>query len=299
MIDKEKKMVLEFPKNFPDYELIDTGSGFRLERWGSAVIARPDPQVIWPRHADGAVWESAHAMFEQAAKGERGAWRFKMPLPVPWTVKYRDVKFLLKPTPFKHVGLFAEQAANWEWMINKLKFKNQNEKLKVLNLFAYTGGATIVLTGLGHFVTHVDASKPAIVWAKENQAVNGFTTDSVRWILDDVVKFVRREVRRGAKYDGIIMDPPAFGHGPTGRVWKFNEDLPGLLSDCVQLLSSQARFLLVNGYATNSSALALGNLVEDVFDKKPGMIESGELTLRQTSGRLTSTGIFSRWSVEK
>lgn len=298
MIDK---IILEFPGDFPDYELLDTGQGERLERWGTVVVRRPDPQIIWPRSAGAEVWAKATAIFQPVAKGERGGWKFFKPLPAPWMVEFSGMKFLLKASPFKHTGLFAEQAANWAWMVENLKFNRstgsrQNTKCRILNLFAYTGGATMVLTGAGHFVTHVDASKPALAWAKENQRLNGFSETSVRWILDDCLKFVKREVRRGAKYDGILMDPPAFGHGPTGRVWKFNADLPGLLADCARLLSPNARFLLVNGYATNSSALALGNLMENAVAGQAGKVEAGELCLRETSGRLISTGIFSRWS---
>ena len=291
MIDK---IILETPKDFPDYELLDTGQGERLERWGSAVVRRPDPQIIWPRGASAEVWAKAAAVFEPAVKGERGIWKFYQALPAPWTVSFLGVKFLLKPKPFKHTGLFAEQASNWNWMKERLK---AGGKAKILNLFAYTGGATMVLAKAGCEVTHVDASKPAITWANENHQLNALPKESVRWILDDAVKFVKREVKRGVKYDGILMDPPAFGHGPTGKVWKFNEHLPGLLVECVKLLSSDARFLLVNGYATNSSALALGNLMEEAIAGRLGWVEAGELCLRQTSGRLISTGTFSRWSV--
>jgi 23S rRNA (cytosine1962-C5)-methyltransferase len=211
-------------------------------------------------------------------------------------VKYGQTKLLARLTPFKHTGIFAEQAANWHWMVESLKLKNQNRKFKILNLFAYTGAATVILTKIGCFVTHVDSSKPAIGWAKENQKANGLAEDSIRWILDDAAKFVKREVKRGARYDGILMDPPAFGHSPTGKIWKFNEHLPALLRDCVSLLSDDARFLLVNGYATNSSAIALRNLLEDSLRGRAGNLEAGELCLAQQDGRLISTGIFSRWS---
>jgi 23S rRNA (cytosine1962-C5)-methyltransferase len=213
--------------------------------------------------------------------------------------------------------LFAEQAANWNWALNKLSSSSSNQviksdepkdnRLKILNLFAYTGGATMVLAKAGCQVTHVDASKPAITWANDNYKLNfpnvgngrdhSLRSDGVRWILDDAVKFVKREVKRGVKYDGIIMDPPAFGHSPTGKTWKFNDDLPGLLADCVELLSDDAKFLIINGYATNSSALALNNLLEDAVKSRPGKIEFGELCLKQKSDRLISTGIFARWSM--
>jgi 23S rRNA (cytosine1962-C5)-methyltransferase len=179
--------------------------------------------------------------------------------------------------------------------IEKSKVKNQNKKPKILNLFAYTGGATMVLAKFGCQVTHVDASKPALTWANENWQLNQLPKDSVRWILDDCIKFVKREIKRGAKYDGIIMDPPAFGHSPTGKPWKFNQNLPELLADAVKLLSDNAQFLIINGYATNSSAIAINNLLEDAIQDKGGKIEFGELCLQQKNSRIISTGIFSRW----
>lgn len=286
-------MLLEYFKLNWDYELIDSGEGYRLERWGNIFLSRPDPQIIWPKSLPDSEWEKAAAKFI-AGKGEdKGKWDIKNKIPNPWTVTYKNTKFLLKLSPFKHTGLFAEQAGQWEWMLEKLKV--QNEKIKILNLFAYTGGATMVLAKAGCQVTHVDASKPSLTWANENHKLNNLPTDSVRWILDDCVKFVKREVKRGVKYDGIIMDPPAFGHSPDGKTWKFNQDLPGLLGDCIQLLSDEAKFLLINGYATNSSALALNNLLEDTIKSKTGKIEYGELCLKHQE-RLISTGIFARWS---
>ncbi len=297
-------MLLETPKKFSDFQLLDTGDGYRLEQWGQAVLARPDPQIIWPRSLPETEWDKAWAIFQSPSGSEKGKWEIKTPMPKPWVIKFQDTKLLLKLSPFKHTGLFAEQAANWEWMQNRIlntesEIKEdgvQNSKFKTLNLFGYTGGATMILAKAGCQVTHVDASKPAITWANENHKLNNLPEESVRWILDDAVKYVKRELKRGAKYDGIIMDPPAFGHSPTGKTWKFNEDLPGLLADCVQLLSPNAKFLIINGYATNSSALALNNLLEDAMKSKPGKIEFGELCLIQKSSRLISTGIFARWT---
>ncbi len=286
-------MLLETPGNFSDFELLDTGQGYRLEKWNQVILARPDPQIIWPKSLPQSEWNKAWAIFHSPSDEARGRWDIKKPIPDPWTVKYQNVQFLLKLSPFKHTGLFAEQAAQWQWMLDKLKV--ESEKLKVLNLFAYTGGATMVLAKMGCLIAHVDSSKPAITWANENHKLNNLPTDSVRWMLDDAVKFVKRELKRGAKYDGIIMDPPAFGHGPTGKTWKFNQDLPGLLSDCVQLLAQDARFLIINGYATNSSAIALNNLLEDAVRGRNGKIEFGELCLKQKNQRMISTGIFARW----
>jgi 23S rRNA (cytosine1962-C5)-methyltransferase len=294
-------MLLESPNNFNDFELLDSGLGFRLERWNEVILQRPDPQIIWQPSLPNEEWEKAWAVYESAAGSEKGKWNITKPVPHNWTINFQNVKLSLKLSPFKHTGLFAEQAANWEWMMNKISNdKLQSPNLKILNLFAYTGGATMVLAKAGCQVTHVDASKPAITWANENHKLNNLPADSVRWILDDAVKFVKRELKRGTKYDGIIMDPPAFGHSPTGKTWKFNDDLPGLLSDCVELLSDDAKFLIINGYATNSSALALNNLLEDAAKNKPGSaswrIEFGELCLKQKSQRMISTGIFARWS---
>ncbi len=303
-------MLLETFDNFLDYELLDTGDGARLEQWGAIRLKRPDPQVIWQPSLPVREWDAANAEF--IGGGERGRWMKKSTMPAQWDVYFRpDIKLVAKLTPFKHTGIFAEQASNWEWMTDIVGQANASESgpLKILNLFAYTGGATMVLTRLGHKVTHVDASKPAIAWAKENQFANKFDSDSIRWILDDAVKFVQRELNRGETYDGIIMDPPAFGHGPTGKTWKFNRDLPGLLEQSVGLLSDNAKFLLINGYATNSSAISLGNVLEDAMAKRAdlgGSTEFGELCLQHTTGnkkpaseeagsRMISTGIFARW----
>jgi 23S rRNA (cytosine1962-C5)-methyltransferase len=304
-------MLLETFKNFNDFELLDTGHGYRLEKWGEVILARPDPQIIWAPSLPDSEWNKEWAIFENRGTGN-GKWEILKPLPDPWVIQFNNTRFLLKLSPFKHTGLFAEQAANWEWMTERLKMKDErlensdlNHKSKILNLFAYTGGATMVLAKAGSWVTHVDASKPSTTWANENAALNNLPKDSVRWILDDCAKFVKREIKRGVKYDGIIMDPPAFGHSPSGKTWKFNENLPGLLADCVQLLSDDAKFLIINGYATNSSALALNNLLEDAIKSKQGKIEFGELCLKhpipqgygaRKTGRIISTGIFSRWS---
>lgn len=286
-------MLLETFEHFDDFELLDTGLGQRLERWGKFILARPDPQIIWPRHLPDSEWNKTDAVF--TSSGETGQWQINTSLPASWTINYNNkIKLVAKLSPFKHTGVFPEQAAQWEWMERNLK--DTKPGLKILNLFAYTGGATMILTKLGHRVTHVDASKPAISWAKENQAVNDLAADSIRWILDDAAKFVKRELRRGQSYDGVIMDPPAFGHSPSGKTWKFNQDLPSLLQDCVALLAPAAKFLIINGYATNSSALSLNNILQDTMKNKGGGIECGELCLKQKDSRLISTGIFARWS---
>jgi 23S rRNA (cytosine1962-C5)-methyltransferase len=298
-------MTLETFENFKDFELVDTGKGYRLERWGEVILARPDPQIIWEKSLSDMEWDKAWATFKSGHGDDRGRWEIKKPIPNSWVINFNGVKFLLKLSPFKHTGLFAEQAAQWDWLLARLKIEDLsskkaqgplNPKSKILNLFGYTGGATMVLAKAGCQVTHVDASKPAITWANENHKLNNLPETSVRWILEDAVKFVKREVKRGSKYDGIIMDPPAFGHSPTGKTWKFNQDLPGLLFDCVRLLSDDAKFLAINGYATNSSALSLNNILEDATKNRPGNIRFGELCLKQRNDRLISTGVFARWS---
>ena len=300
-------MILETFKKFNGYELLDTGDGMRLERWGNIVLARPDPQIIWDKTEPEKLWQTANAVFQSGNGEDKGNWKINKSVPKSWTIDFQNSKFLLKLSPFKHTGIFAEQAANWEWVLEKIsksKFPISNEtagskikdqRLKILNLFAYTGGATMILAKAGAQVTHVDASKPTITWANENHKLNKLPKDSVRWIFDDAVKFANRELKRGAQYEGIIMDPPAFGHSPTGKTWRFNDDLPGLLDTCVKLLSPTAKFLLINGYATNSSALSLNNLLESKTKNLAGKIEFGELCLKQKSGRTISTGIFARW----
>jgi 23S rRNA (cytosine1962-C5)-methyltransferase len=279
-------MYLHGNEGFDDFELLDSGDGYRLERWGAYTLARPDPQAIWQKH-DPLAWEQADAVFAD------DAWKVTRELPEHWEMRFRDLKLRVRPMNFKHTGVFPEQAANWAWMESRLK---GTQKPRILNLFAYTGAATMWLTKRGAFVTHVDASRPALGWAKDNQELNGLQPDSVRWMLEDAARFVKAERKRDSRYDGIVMDPPAFGHGPTGSVWKFNEHMPKLLADCVSLLSPDARFLLVNAYATNTSELALQNLLEDAMQGRGGAIESGQLCLKQNDGRLVSTGLFARWT---
>lgn len=304
-------MILEYYNQPWDFELLDSGNGFRLERWGEAVLMRPDPQAIWLPSLPETEWAKAWAVFKTGMDEEKGKWVIHRPMPQPWHLKFHNTLLALKLSPFKHTGVFAEQAAQWQWMLTRLssyqviksKADNLNLKPKILNLFAYTGAATIALAKAGCFVTHVDASKPAISWANENAQINNLPQNSARWILDDAVKFVQREIKRGQAYDGIILDPPAFGHTPSGKTWKFARDVPSLLNDCVKLLSPQAKFLVLNAYATNSSALAVHHLLEDALKGTPGTLEYGELCLAQknhpaaktATSRLLSTGIFARW----
>lgn len=287
-----------------DYALLDSGDGQRLEQWGSYRLIRPDPQAIWRPHLHEHEWERADASFQNK-------WHTRTPIPKQWNVAFPlplqpgeamtgdwTLHLTARLTPFKHTGIFAEQAANWEWLCEqatRLRPHAENNEPKILNLFGYTGAATVLLAKLGCFVTHVDASKPAIGWAKENQAANSLPTDSIRWILDDAFAFVKREAKRGNTYHGILMDPPAFGHAPNGKTWKFAEGFPALLAEATQLLEPRHSFLLVNAYATNSSALALQHVMEDTLPT-PSTLHCGELCSAQKDGRLLSTGIVARWS---
>lgn len=285
-------------KGWEDYELIDTGNGMRLERFGKYKLVRPDPQIIWKPRLDKQQWHAVDALFD----AEKKKWIIKTKVPEKWLLKYKNIAFYAKLSPFKHTGIFPEQILQWEWMIEKLtiqnaKFNSTNQNVKVLNLFGYTGIASLVCAAEGAIVTHVDASRPAIGWARENQAVSHVHDKSIRWILDDAIKFVQREVKRGVRYDGIIMDPPVYGHGPEGETWDFNESFPKLLALCRLVLTSKPLFILVNAYAISSSSLMLENVFSDYISDLGGDIEAGELALEEKSaGRLLSTGIFARWS---
>lgn len=290
-----------------EYELLDSGEGFRLERFGSYILQRPDPQVIWKRKLDHDIWNSADAVFIRTSE-DHGTWQIKKTLPEKWLMHYNNLSFYVKLSPFKHTGVFPEQQLQWDWITSKiekrkLNIENRSSILNplpptnILNLFAYTGIATLAAAAAGAKVTHVDASKPTIGWARENQAASKLEDKPIRWILDDALKFTQREVKRGNKYDGIILDPPIFGHGPDGSMWKFNESFPELMEVCKKVLSDNPLFIIVNAYAISSSALMLQNVLQDATEHLGGTIEVGELVLEEkTHKRPLSTGIFARWS---
>lgn len=270
-----------------DYELIDSGEGRRLERFGQFILDRPDPEVLWKKTLPSEEWEKSDAVFN-------ANWINKNNVPESWEVSHNDVKFLCKLAPFKHTGVFPEQAVQWDYI--KDTVSSQNREINVLNLFAYTGIASIFAAKAGAKVTHVDASKPAVTWANENRGLNNKDLP-IRWIIDDALQFTAREEKRGVKYDAIIMDPPVYGHGPTGKPWDFNKDFPSLLENCSKIISENPLFVLVNTYAVSTSAITLSNTLQGYFGKLGGKIEHGELTLKETSGgRLLSTGIWARWS---
>ena len=276
-----------------DYELIDTGNGEKLERWGKFILRRPDPQVIWPNMSDEKVWEKADAHYHRSQSGG-GRWEYKKKLPERWTVRYGDLSFYIEPTGFKHTGLFPEQAVNWEWMINKIR--SSAKPVRVLNLFAYTGGATVACAYAGAEVCHVDAAKGMVTRAKENIALSGLSDRVVRFITD-VVKFVRREKRRGKTYEGIIMDPPSYGRGPKGELWKIEDELFGLVELCMDILSPEPLFFLINSYTTGLAPSVLTNILSLSMVKKfGGHAYSDEIGLPiSKSGLVLPCGASGRW----
>ncbi|MBA3469313.1 MAG: class I SAM-dependent methyltransferase [Herpetosiphonaceae bacterium] len=275
-----------------DYELLDSGVGRKLERFGAVTVVRPEAQALWNPRLPQQDWDSAHAVFEYQGKGEN--WREQRAHPAQWTMRYADLQFVARLTPFRHVGVFPEQAAQWDWASDLIR---RRAKPRVLNLFAYTGLASVAAAQAGAQVTHLDASKAAVEWAKENQAACALPSGSIRWIIDDALKFVRREARRGVQYDGIIMDPPAFGRGTQGQVWQFSESFPMLLSECRQILSPNPLFVLITTYDIRASATMLYNTLSELMTGFAGSVTAGEQVLRETSaGRLLSTSIYARWS---
>lgn len=274
-----------------DYELLDSGDSRRLERFGDFVLSRPDPQIIWRPALSERHWENADAVYGKNDSGKAG-WDMKSKMPKQWIVRYKNLTFQARLSPFKHTGIFPEQALHWDWMQSLIM--KAKRPVRVLNLFGYTGGASLAAAAAGASVTHVDASFPSIGWARENQRLSRLQDSPIRWIEDDCLKFVSREIRRKNKYDAIILDPPAYGRGPKGEAWIFNYNFPGLVQECMRILSNTPLFVLVNAYAISSSSLMLENVLADHL--KTGSIESGELAIREKSaGRLLSTGIYARW----
>lgn len=284
-------MIVLKTRGWDDYELLDSGNGKRLERFGKYQLVRPDPQIIWKPQLSKEAWDRADAIFDK----EQERWINKKNVPDKWLLTYENLSFWAELSPFKHTGVFPEQSLQWQWM--KDKIASANRQINVLNLFAYTGIASLIAAEAGAKVTHVDASRPTIGWARENQAASKLEDKPIRWILDDASKFVQREINRGIHCDGILMDPPAYGHGPHGERWNFSESFPKLLNLCKQVLSDKPVFVLINAYAISSSALMLENILKDFTKDLGGTIEVGELALQEkNSDRLLSTGIFGRWS---
>ncbi len=285
-------------ENWKDYELLHASDGERLERWGKYILIRPDPQIIWKNAARHPAWKNADGIYRRSNNGG-GGW-VKQKTPESWNISYKNLGFALKPMGFKHTGLFPEQAANWDWfsdIIKRAKTKEPGRQIKVLNLFAYTGGATMAAAEAGAQVVHVDASKGMVAMAKENAALSGLENAPIRYIVDDCKKFVEREIRRGNKYDGIIMDPPSYGRGPSGEVWKLEDSIDEFITLAAQLLSDDPLFFLVNSYTTGLSPLTMSYILElKVRSVYGGKIESGELGLRVTqTGAYLPCGASSRW----
>ena len=285
---------MEIAKDWKDYEILDMSNGEKLERWKNVVLIRPDPQIIWKEKTYPQKWKNANAQYSRSNTGG-GAWKYNKKMPNAWQVKYKNLTFNIKPMGFKHTGLFPEQAVNWDWMINKIQSSGRKD-IKVLNLFAYTGGATVACSYAGAQVVHVDSSKGMVSWAKENIASSGLADRPVRFIIDDVTKFVQREIRRGNKYDAIIMDPPSYGRGKNGEVWQFENNISDLVELCSQVLSDNPLFFLINSYTTGISSKVLENILILKLKMKKGMYVSGEIGLPMTDSNLVlPCGIYGRW----
>ena len=287
---------MRLSNDWKDYELIDAGNGEKLENWNGVILRRPDPQAIWPVENIDEIWKNPDGFYHRSHKGG-GSWDFKRKLKDFWCVNYKDLTFKVSPTNFKHTGLFPEQAANWDFAIEKIK--KANRPIKVLNLFAYTGGATMACSYAGATeVVHVDAAKGMVEWAKENMKLSKLENNKIRFIVDDCIKFVERQIRRGNKYDVIIMDPPSYGRGPNGEKWKFEENIYNLINLCIKVLSDKPLFFLINSYTTGISSSVLENILKlKLVPLYPaGIVDSGEIGLPITKNNMVlPCGIYGRW----
>ena len=278
-----------------DYELLATGDGLKKERWGRHVLVRPDPQAVWP-HAHGADWGAWDAFYHRSPTGG-GTWEVRRPLPEAWTVGWEGLTFRIRPTAFKHTGLFPEQAANWAWMQARLRAFGPGAR--VLNLFGYTGGATVACAAAGAAVTHVDAAKGMVAWCRENAALSGLGAAPIRYLVDDVGRFVERERRRGSRYEGILLDPPVYGRGKDGATWRLDADLAPLLAALRDLLADRAAFFVLNTYTAGLSPVAVGNLLQDVVAGRGGRLAVGEVGLPvPAEDRVLPCGVFGRWGAD-
>ncbi len=275
------------------YELLDSGREEKLERFGDVVLRRPDPQALWEKHLGEGEWNAANGTYVRES-GEAGKWTGT--IPKEWQIEFGGLNFLLKPTSFKHTGLFPEQEQNWHWSAEQIK--GAEREVNVLNLFGYTGGATLAAAKAGAKVTHVDASKTAVAWARHNAELSGLQDAPVRWIVEDVLTFVEREIKRGTKYDAMVMDPPAFGHGPAGELWKIEESFLQLMKLLPELLTEKPLFVLINGYAAGYSPLAFAYNLEPLKQKFGGDIEYGDIEIAEKDGRVLPCGIFARWKTQ-
>jgi len=280
------------PDSWVDYQLLATGDGLKCERWGQYTLVRPDPQALWPRQAQ-ACWGEADATYHRNKSGG-GRWEVRRKLPEHWQIGWQGLRFRIRPTQFKHTGLFPEQAANWEWFSRIIREARQ--PVSVLNLFGYTGGATLAAAAAGASVCHVDAAKSMVQWCRDNAALSGLQEAPIRYITDDCLKFVQREARRGRRYDAIIMDPPVYGRGSGGEMWKLEDNLVPLLETCQRILSPRPLFFLLNSYTAGLSPVAIGNLLAPMLPEQ-GTLAMGEIALRGAEDqRLLPCGVFGRWS---
>ena len=283
---------MNLANKWKDYEILDMANGEKLERWGNIILVRPDPQIIWKDKSFPKLWNMYNAKYNRSKTGG-GSWEYKNKLPENWEIKYNNLTFNIKPMGFKHTGLFPEQAFNWDWMINKIN--KSNREIKVLNLFAYTGGASVACLSAGASVCHVDSSKGMVNWAKENVVSSGLQDRHIRYIVDDVQKFLEREIRRGNKYDAIIMDPPSYGRGTKGEIWQFEQNIYDLVKKSVEVLSENPLFFLINSYTTGISSTVLENILR-LNIKKAGEFSAGEIGLPMKNSKLIlPCGIFARW----
>ncbi|MBN1522080.1 MAG: class I SAM-dependent methyltransferase [Candidatus Aureabacteria bacterium] len=290
--------MLLIAKDWTDYELIDAGEGERLERWGKYIFVRPDPQVIWPRVKNSKLWEAPHAKYFRSSRGG-GRWEKYRDFPERWQISYKNLSFTIRPTDFKHMGLFPEQAVNWSWIERCIQ--TSPAPPKILNLFAYTGGATAAAASAGAEICHVDSAKGMVSWAKDNLRLSGLSERPVRFIVDDVFKFVKRENRRKRKYDAIIMDPPSYGRGKSGETWKIEKYLLALIEECMHILSKNPLFFLINSYTAGYSPLVLKNvLLSTVVSVYQGRVSEGEIALPVSgTSYVLPCGVFGRWEREK
>lgn len=281
-------------KNWKDYELLDSGDGLKLERFGEYRFVRPEAQAIWKRGLPASQWQDVHGVFQPTSEESGGHWNLKKPVKEKWAMSYAGIKFWAMTTPGRHLGVFPEVAAHWDWYSGLIE--KAGRPVRVLNLFGYTGLASLMAANAGAQVTHIDASKKSVTWARENQSLAGLDQKPIRWIVDDALRFVEREGRRGATYDGIILDPPKFGRGPKGEVWEVYESLPSLLSACRAVLSDSPLFVALTMYAVRASGVHVYQSMEEMMRKYKGVTDAGELVSRETgAGRLLSHAVYARW----
>jgi 23S rRNA (cytosine1962-C5)-methyltransferase len=292
---KTPNLLIQPSPDWQDYELLDSGDGHKLERYGRYIVRRPEPEAMWQPGLPERSWNNVHAVFRPSPEENGGHWELLKPVDERWVMSYKNLRFWTQLSASRHLGVFPEQASQWDWLSERIK--SSGRSLQVLNLFGYTGLASLAAASAGAQVAHVDASKKVVTWARDNLALSGLGDRPVRWIVDDALKFVQRDARRGVRYDGLILDPPKFGRGPKGEVWEFYRLLPNLLDACRQVLSEQPSFVLLTAYAVKASALTLHYAIEEMMHAWAGQVEAGEVVLQEKSaGRALSMAIFGRWS---